>query len=80
MKETTGLLEKIRHHDKVCIALNENCAIPLPEDVLQIFFQPHRLSYYYFHYLKQGSATFRPIWTNSPSVAASWLSVFLTRS
>jgi len=59
MKETTGLLEKIRHHDKVCIALNENCAIPLPEDVLQTFFQPHRLSYYYFYYLEQGSATLR---------------------
>lgn len=59
MEETTGLLEKIRNHDKVCIALNENCAIPLPEDVVHVLRQPHRLSFYYFQYLEQGTATFR---------------------
>lgn len=59
MEETTGMLEKIRHHDKVGIALNENCAIPLPDDVMRILRKPHRLSFYYFQYLEKGAATFK---------------------
>lgn len=59
MEETTGLLDKIRHHSKLSIALNENCAIPLPEDVLRILRKPHRLSFYYFQYLERGAATFK---------------------
>ena len=58
MEETIGLLDKIRHHDKLSIALNENCAIPLPEDVMRILLKPHRLSFYYFQYVESGSATF----------------------
>jgi len=59
VEETIGLLDKIRHHDKLSIALNENCAIPLPEDVMRILHNPHRLSFYYFQYLEKGSATFK---------------------
>ncbi|BAV06426.1 AraC-type DNA-binding protein [Filimonas lacunae] len=59
MEETTGLLEKIRHHDKIAIALNKNCAIPLPEDVMRILLKPHRLSFYYFQYIEKGTATFK---------------------
>jgi AraC-like DNA-binding protein len=59
VEETTGLLDKIRHHDKLSIALNENCAIPLPKDVMRILRNPHRLSFYYFQYLEKGSATFK---------------------
>lgn len=59
MEETKGLLEKIRHHDKVCIALNEHCAIPLPDDVMEILLKPHRLTYYYFQYIERGTATFK---------------------
>ncbi|MCF6401345.1 AraC family transcriptional regulator [Chitinophaga filiformis] len=59
MEDTKGLLDKIRHHDKVCIALNEHCAIPLPDDVMQILVKPHRLSYYYFQYIEKGPATFK---------------------
>jgi AraC family transcriptional activator of pobA len=59
MQETIGLLEKIKHHDKIVIALNENCAIPLPDDVIKILVKPHRLSYYYFQYLEKGTATFK---------------------
>jgi AraC family transcriptional regulator, transcriptional activator of pobA len=59
VEETIGLLDKIRHHDKLSIALNENCAIPLPEDVMRILRNPHRLSFYYFQYLEKGSATFK---------------------
>ncbi|WP_343667839.1 AraC family transcriptional regulator [Chitinophaga sp.] len=58
MEETRGMMEKIRHHDKLSIALNENCAIPLPGDVMEILVKPHRLSFYYFQYIVQGSATF----------------------
>lgn len=59
MVETTGLLDKIRQHDKVSIALNENCAIALPEDVMRILYKPQKLSYYYFQYLDKGTAAFR---------------------
>ncbi|MBB5637087.1 AraC-like DNA-binding protein [Pedobacter cryoconitis] len=59
MEETTGLLDKIRHHDKLAIALNENCKITLPEDVIRILRKPHRLSFYYFQYLEKDSATFK---------------------
>lgn len=59
MEETFGLLEKIRQHDKVCIALNENCTVPLPEEVMRILVKPHRLSFYYFQYLEKGTATFK---------------------
>ena len=59
MEETTGMMDKIRHHDKIAIALNENCAIPLPEDVMRILTKPHRLSFYYFQYLEKGTATFK---------------------
>jgi AraC family transcriptional activator of pobA len=59
MEETTGLLEKIRQHDKLSIALNENCTIPLPEEVMRILRKPHRLSFYYFQYMEKGTATFK---------------------
>jgi len=59
MEETTGMLEKIRHHDTIAIALNENCTIPLPADVMRILGKPHRLSFYYFQYLEKGTATFK---------------------
>ncbi|MBW8685225.1 helix-turn-helix domain-containing protein [Chitinophaga rhizophila] len=59
MEDTRGLLEKIRHHDKVCIALNEHCAIALPEDVMQVLLKPHRLSFYYFQYIEQGASSFK---------------------
>lgn len=59
LQETTGLLNKIRHHDKLMIALNENCAIALPEEVMQVLRKPHRLSFYYFQFLEKGNATFK---------------------
>ncbi|QRR00242.1 helix-turn-helix domain-containing protein [Dyadobacter sandarakinus] len=59
MQETTGLLDQIRHHDKLALAVNENCAIPLPDDVLKTLFSPHKLSFYYLMYVHQGSASFK---------------------
>ena len=58
MEETTGLISRIRHHDKLAIALNENCRIPLPDEVVRTLAKPHRLSYYYFQYIAKGRATF----------------------
>ncbi|MDP9078808.1 MAG: hypothetical protein M3O71_15370 [Bacteroidota bacterium] len=40
MQETAGMLEKIWHHDKVCIALNQNWAIPLPGEVMRVLARP----------------------------------------
>lgn len=59
MQETKGILDKIKHHDKLSIMVNENCAIPLPEDVWRKLLGPHKLSFYYFIYVDQGSATLR---------------------
>lgn len=58
MQDTKGMLDKIRHHDKLLLALNQNCEIPLPDDVLEILAQPHRLSFYYFQFIVTGAATF----------------------
>lgn len=59
MQETKGLLEKIRHHDKLLITVNENCKIGLPDDILQKLLQPHKLAYYCFIFLDQGSETYK---------------------
>lgn len=56
MQETTGLLDKIKHHDKLPILINENCAVALPKDVVQQLCSPHKLSYYYFMFVDKGSA------------------------
>ena len=58
MQATKGLLENFSHHDKLSITVNENCAIVLPEDVLQQLLQPHKLSFYCFSFMDQGSATY----------------------
>lgn len=57
MQETYGLLDKIKHHDKLSIAVNENCTVALPEDVLVKLFNPHKLSFYYLMYVDRGSVT-----------------------
>lgn len=59
MEPTTGLLDKIRQHNKVPIAINKDCAIPLPDDVMRVLVKPHKLSFYYFQYIDAGSASFR---------------------
>lgn len=59
MQETWGLIDKIKHHDKLPITVNENCKIALPAEVLQKLLQPHKLAYYYFVFVDQGSETFQ---------------------
>ncbi|PSL29032.1 helix-turn-helix domain-containing protein [Chitinophaga ginsengisoli] len=58
MQETKGLLSKFKHHNKLPLTLNENCKIAIPEDVLQILLQPHKLAFYYFVFMDQGTATY----------------------
>ena len=58
MQETKGLLNKIKHHDRVPITLNENCSIAIPDDALDVLLQPHRLSFFYFVFLDGGSETY----------------------
>ncbi|MDR6197720.1 AraC family transcriptional regulator [Siphonobacter sp. SORGH_AS_0500] len=58
MQETKGLLDPLWHHDKLPLMINENCRIALPEEVLGKLQQPHKLSFYYFVYIDQGSETY----------------------
>jgi AraC family transcriptional activator of pobA len=59
VQETKGLLDKIKHHDKLTITVNENCKIALPEDVLQKFLRPHKLSFYYFVFVYEGTSSYK---------------------
>jgi AraC-like DNA-binding protein len=58
MQETTGLLDKIKHHNRLPITVNENCKVHMSADVLDMLLQPHRLSFFYFVYLDGGSETY----------------------
>lgn len=57
MFETKGLLHQIKHHDRLPITVNRNCAIPLPESVWPKLLQPHQLAYYYLVFVDQGTET-----------------------
>lgn len=59
MQETKGLLDQIKHHDKVPITVNQNCVITLPDGVWQKLLRPHRLAYYYFVFVDRGVETVR---------------------
>jgi AraC family transcriptional activator of pobA len=52
--ETKGLLDQMKHHDKLLITVNQNCAVRLPDDILQKLLQPHRLAHYCFVFLDRG--------------------------
>lgn len=47
------------HHDRLDITVNENCKIEIPQDILKKLLQPHKLSFYYFVFMDQGSETYR---------------------
>ncbi|MBE9461378.1 helix-turn-helix domain-containing protein [Dyadobacter subterraneus] len=59
MQETKGLLASFTHHDKLSLTVNENCAIALPDDILQKLLQPHKLAHYCFVFLDQGCETYK---------------------
>lgn len=58
MQNTKGLLSKFKHHNKLTLTVNENCKVHVPEDLLQIFLQPHKLGFYYFVFMDEGTATY----------------------
>lgn len=58
MQETKGLLNKIKHHHRLPITLNENCKVAVPADALQQLLKPHRLSFYYFVFVDEGKETY----------------------
>jgi len=59
MQETKGLLDRIKHHDKLLITVNENCKIQIPQDILNKLLTPHKLAHYCFIFLDQGSETYK---------------------
>lgn len=59
MHETKGLLAALTHHDKLSLTVNENCAIALPEDILQKLLQPHKLAHYCFIFIDEGSENYK---------------------
>ncbi|RYF73936.1 MAG: AraC family transcriptional regulator [Cytophagaceae bacterium] len=59
MVETKGLLDQIKHHDRLPITVNQNCVIPLPDTVWPKLLQPHQLAYYYLVFVDQGQETFQ---------------------
>jgi AraC-like DNA-binding protein len=58
MLDTKGLLNKFKHHTTLPLTVNENCKVDVPEDLLQIFLQPHTLGFYYFVFMDEGTATY----------------------
>lgn len=59
MQEIRGLLDRFTHHHKLTIAVNDNCKIALPAALIRKFQSPHKLSYYYFVFVYQGSSSYQ---------------------
>jgi AraC family transcriptional activator of pobA len=59
MQETKGLLNRIKHHDKLSITVNEDCKVHVPQDVLDTLLAPHKLAHYYFVFLDEGSESYK---------------------
>lgn len=57
MKETKGLLEQIKLHDKLGIRVTSNANSNLSEEVMKMLRQPHRKANYFFVFMKQGKLT-----------------------
>lgn len=74
MVDTKGLLDQIKHHDRLPITVNQNCAIPLPDTVWPKLLQPHRLAYYYLVFVDQGRETFQL--DGQPSIVVDSQAVF----
>jgi AraC family transcriptional regulator, transcriptional activator of pobA len=59
MQETKGLSDRIKHHDRLDIMVNENCKLYIPQDVLEQLLKPHKLTHYCFVFLDQGTETYK---------------------
>ena len=57
MRETKGLLEQIKQHDKLAIRVSSNSNNYLPADVMKKLTQPHRKANYFFAFVESGSLT-----------------------
>jgi AraC family transcriptional regulator, transcriptional activator of pobA len=58
MQDTRGLMKKFKHHNNLPLTVNENCKVDVPADLLQTFLQPHKLGFYYFVFMDEGTATY----------------------
>jgi AraC family transcriptional regulator, transcriptional activator of pobA len=56
MKE---LSDKIRRPERLDLTVNEDCKLHIPPDVLEKLLKPHKLTYYCFAFLDQGSETYK---------------------
>lgn len=59
MQETKGLFDKLKHHHKLPMMVNENCKVKLPQDILEKLLRPHKLAHYCFVFLDQGTETYK---------------------
>jgi len=59
MPATKEILNKIKHHDRLSLTVNENCKIDLPAHVLAKFRKPHKLEFYYFVFLDEGKERYK---------------------
>lgn len=57
MLETKGLLTALKQHGKLNINVSSNANNDLPVDVLKQLLQPHRMAYYFFIFVHEGSLT-----------------------
>ena len=57
MQETIGLLNGLKQHDNLTIKVSSNANNVLPADVLKNLLQPHRMAYFLFIFVHEGSTT-----------------------
>ncbi|QNF33527.1 helix-turn-helix transcriptional regulator [Adhaeribacter swui] len=59
MQELAGIINRMKHHPRLELTVNENCQVAVPPDILEKLLQPHKLSFYYFVFLEEGSETYK---------------------
>lgn len=58
MQGTAEFMHKIRSHDTLSIAVSQKCPVVLPDDIVQAFLKPYKLSYYSFIYVTGAPETY----------------------
>lgn len=56
MKETKGILNTIKQHEKLTLKVSSEATHGLPEDVLKKLLLPHKIDYYFFLFVESGLA------------------------
>ncbi|EHQ24824.1 helix-turn-helix domain-containing protein [Mucilaginibacter paludis] len=59
MQETKRSSDKIGRADRLDLTVNENCKLDIPQDILEKLLKPHKLTYYCFVFLDQGTETYK---------------------